>query len=84
MPDPLPKIDIKYFAMLREERGCGEETVETAAGTPAELYSALRQAHGFKLPQEALKVAINGEFREWDTPLADQDSVVFIPPVAGG
>jgi molybdopterin converting factor small subunit len=31
-----------------------------------------------------LKVAINGEFTDWSTPLADGDEVVFIPPVAGG
>jgi molybdopterin converting factor small subunit len=31
-----------------------------------------------------LKVAVNDEFRDWDTPLAAGDRVVFIPPVAGG
>jgi len=31
-----------------------------------------------------LRVAINGEFAEWSTPLAAGDAVVFIPPVAGG
>jgi molybdopterin converting factor small subunit len=29
-------------------------------------------------------VAINAEFRDWQSPLKDGDSVVFIPPVAGG
>jgi molybdopterin converting factor small subunit len=31
-----------------------------------------------------MKVAINDEFSEWNSELADGDSVVFIPPVAGG
>jgi molybdopterin converting factor small subunit len=31
-----------------------------------------------------LRVAINNEFRDWSTPLAEGDAVVFIPPVAGG
>jgi molybdopterin converting factor small subunit len=31
-----------------------------------------------------LKVAINAEFGDWAQPLAEGDTVVFIPPVAGG
>ncbi|MBV8784200.1 MAG: MoaD/ThiS family protein, partial [Gammaproteobacteria bacterium] len=40
--------------------------------------------HGFTLAPEALRVAVNAEFRDWSTPLAANDVVVFIPPVAGG
>ena len=31
-----------------------------------------------------LRVAVNSEFGEWEQPLSEGDSVVFIPPVAGG
>ena len=31
-----------------------------------------------------LRVAVNEEFREWGAPLAANDRIVFIPPVAGG
>jgi molybdopterin converting factor small subunit len=31
-----------------------------------------------------LRVAVNGEFGDWEQPLAEGDAVVFIPPVAGG
>jgi molybdopterin converting factor small subunit len=31
-----------------------------------------------------LRVAVNGDFGEWEHPLAAGDTVVFIPPVAGG
>ena len=31
-----------------------------------------------------LKVALNSEFSDWQTPLKHGDTVVFIPPVAGG
>ena len=34
-------------------------------------------------PQQ-LKVALNAEFSDWQTPLKHGDTVVFIPPVAGG
>ena len=44
----------------------------------------LAAAHGFTLGVERVKVAINNEFASWDRPLAANDTVVFIPPVAGG
>ncbi len=75
---------IQYFALLREQRGLDEETIESSAATAAELYTELSQQHGFTLATSALKVAINDEFANWSTPLSDGDTVVFIPPVAGG
>ncbi len=44
----------------------------------------LAPRYGFSLPVHGLNVAVNDEFRDWDTPLADGDTVVFIAPVAGG
>ena len=32
----------------------------------------------------ALKVAVNAGFSDWQHALADGDTVVFVPPVAGG
>ena len=81
---PPKEVYVRYFAMLREERGCPEETVQTSARTPAELYEELRCLHGFSMGQENLQVAVGDEFRGWDTPVANHDTVAFIPPVAGG
>ena len=80
----MNQIQIRYFAQLREQRGCAEETVSTSAETPADLYRELASTHGFRLGPEHLQVAVNDEFRDWNTPLADKDTVVFIAPVAGG
>ena len=77
-------VHVQYFAMLREERGLGEETVETAAATAADLYQELKALHGFGLPMDNLQVAINEEIHPWPTQLNPGDRVVFIPPVAGG
>ena len=77
-------IQVQYFAMLREQAGCGEEKIETSADTPAALYRELCRRHGFTLPAEGLKVAINDDFAAWNTPLKDGVRVVFIPPFAGG
>ena len=58
--------------------------MRSTARTPAELYAELTTRHPFTLPKEMLKVAINAEFGDWTQPLAEGDTVVFIPPVAGG
>jgi molybdopterin-guanine dinucleotide biosynthesis protein A len=81
VPRPL---EVRYFALLREQAGASRETLTTGARNPRELYAELRSRHGFTLPTEMLKVAVNGEFGDWEQPLMAGDSIVFIPPVAGG
>jgi molybdopterin-guanine dinucleotide biosynthesis protein A len=77
-------IRVQYYAILREQAGRSDETLDTSAGTPAELYAELRKRHPFQLGAAQLKVALNSEFSDWQTPLKHGDTVVFIPPVAGG
>ncbi len=80
----MKTVQVQYFAMLREQAGCGEETIATAADTPAALYEELRSRRGFTLARERVRVALNGEFSSWETPLIDGARVVFMPPFAGG
>jgi molybdopterin converting factor subunit 1 len=77
-------IHVQYFAILREQRGLAAETLATPAATVSDLYRELQARHGFTLPAARLRVAINGEFVPWSAPLAENTTVVFIPPVAGG
>ena len=77
-------VRVQYYALFREQAGRSEESVSTTAATPAALYEELQSRHPFKLAPSQLKVAINADFRDWSTPLTDGDTVVFIPPVAGG
>lgn len=77
-------LRVQYYAILREQAGRSEETLDTSAATPTELYAQLRQRHPFQLEPAQLKVALNSEFGDWETPLKHGDTVVFIPPVAGG
>jgi molybdopterin-guanine dinucleotide biosynthesis protein A len=82
---PVPmQLKIQYYALMREQAGRSEETLETSASTPADLYAELAARHGFTLSREQLKVAVNSEFSDWSRKLAANDAVVFIPPVAGG
>jgi len=91
LPDPPPRrggasktVRVQYYAILREQAGRSDETLDTSAATPAELYADLRKRHPFQLAPEQLKVALNAEFADWQAPLKHGDTVVFIPPVAGG
>ena len=78
------QLKIQYYALMREQAGRSEETLETSASTPAGLYEELVARYGFTLSREQLKVAVNSEFSDWSRPLKIGDAVVFIPPVAGG
>lgn len=78
------RVQVCYFAVLRELRGISEESLETSAETVEQLYDELVVTHNFTLNKEMIKVAINDSFVPWDTTLNPDDTVVFIPPVAGG
>lgn len=77
-------VDVQYFAILREQRGLAQEKLTTAAATPVALYEELRSRHGFTLPADRIRAAVNDAFVSSTTPLRAGDRVVFIPPVAGG
>jgi molybdopterin-guanine dinucleotide biosynthesis protein A len=83
-PAAARRLEVQYFALLREQTGRREERLTSAARTPRELYAELGARYPFTLDTGMLRVAVNGEFTEWTTELKDGDSVVFIPPVAGG
>lgn len=83
-PAAALQINIQYYALLREQAGHSSESLLTTAGTPRELYQELKGRYPFSLAAEMLRVAVNSEFGDWEQRLQDGDSVVFIPPVAGG
>jgi molybdopterin-guanine dinucleotide biosynthesis protein A len=78
------QLKVQYYALMREQAGRSEETLETKASNPADLYAELVARYGFTLSRQQLKVAVNSEFSDWSRQLAAGDAVVFIPPVAGG
>lgn len=77
-------VTLQYYAQLREQARTSVEQLDTSATSLRDVYDELRARHGFNLPAEALKVAVNARFSDWDVTLRDGDTVVFIPPVAGG
>lgn len=84
MPSPR-QIHVRFFAILREQAGLASLTAESAAPDAAALYAELQgRFPGLTFPAALLKVSINERYAELTTPLAANDRVVFIPPVAGG
>ncbi|MGH8296041.1 MAG: NTP transferase domain-containing protein [Steroidobacteraceae bacterium] len=77
-------LHIQYYALLREQAGRSSESLVTTAATPRQLYQELKGRYPFSLAPEMLRVAVNSDFGDWEQRLNDGDSVVFIPPVAGG
>lgn len=80
----MTQVTVQYFAILREQRGLTQEALATAASTPGDLYAELRARHGFTLPPDRIRAAVNDEFVDSAVMLREGDRVVFIPPVAGG
>lgn len=80
----MKTLHIEYYALLREQAGVKEQTLQSDTGTPAELYRQLAGEHGFSLGTDQLRAVVNEEFASWNQKLQDGDRVVFIPPVAGG
>jgi molybdopterin synthase sulfur carrier subunit len=82
------KLDIRYFAWLRERIGTGHETVETEAATVADLVAELRardesHAHAFS-DLRAVRAAVDRDLVDLDAPLSGAREVAFFPPMTGG
>ena len=78
------QINILYFASLRDKTGKSQELINTKARTINELYDELSQRYEFNIDRNHLRVAKNEEYVPFETPLTHLDTIVFIPPVAGG
>lgn len=78
------ELKIIYFASLRDDTKKMQETFNTNASSVNGLYEELNDLYNFKIDKDHLKVALNEEYKNFDTKLTDGDTVVFIPPVSGG
>lgn len=78
------RVTVRYFAVLKDRRGLGSETLETSARTAGELAATLIMEHSLGLPPALVRIALGGTFVSDDHLLQEGDSVALIPPVAGG
>lgn len=84
VPTVSVKVTVLYFASLRDAAGLASETLPTDASNLRALYENLRTLHGFALPVERLRVAVDGAFARWDDTPREGSEIAFIPPVSGG
>lgn len=78
------RLQVLYFASLRDAAGMERETVATDAADLAGLYAAVRGQHGFTFDRDRLRVAVDGAFASWSDAPREGSEVAFIPPVSGG
>jgi molybdopterin synthase sulfur carrier subunit len=84
------KIQLRYFASVREDLGASAETLELPAGiaTIGQLRAHLRERgsawNQALAPGRALRMAKNQAMANEESALADGDEVAFFPPVTGG
>jgi molybdopterin synthase sulfur carrier subunit len=78
------KVEVLYFAALRDSAGMASECVETNAGDLAALYAERQAKHGLPFPQRQLRVAVDGAFAGWADGVRAGSVIAFIPPVSGG
>jgi molybdopterin synthase sulfur carrier subunit len=76
-------VTVLYFASLRDAAGRESEQLPVPASLGV-LYAEVRARHGFALPQERLRVAVDGAFVDWDSAPREGAEIAFIPPVSGG
>ena len=80
----MTRVNVLYFASLRDAAGMATERVESSGPDQRGLYAELQARHGFVLPVDRLRVAVDGAFARWDDGLHEGSEVAFIPPVSGG
>jgi molybdopterin synthase sulfur carrier subunit len=80
----MTRVRVLYFASLRDAAGRAEEDVQTGAADLASLYAEVQSRHQLPFPQRQLRVAVDGDFVSWTTPLREGSDVAFLPPVSGG
>lgn len=80
------RVQVLFFGRVRELAGLIEEVAEVPPGT---TLASLFDRYSARYPKLAsfrssLVASRNEEFASWDTELADNDTISFLPPVSGG
>jgi molybdopterin synthase catalytic subunit len=75
------RVEVRFFAGLREQVGARERSLELPDGARAgDVFGAL----GLGDEPPGLLYAVNRAYAAREAPLADGDEVALIPPVSGG
>ena len=82
------KLNVRYFASIREALGQGSETIQTSAATLAALRDELIARGGPYATAlargKSVRMAIDQIMSDETVELRDGCEVAFFPPVTGG
>lgn len=78
------KLEIRYFASLREKRGLSREEIEGNWSSLREVYAEIQKQHGFDLGPDLVRPALSDRYVDWDQAPLDGQTLHLIPPVSGG
>jgi molybdopterin synthase sulfur carrier subunit len=82
------KVNVKYFASIRESVGVGSEQLDTAASTLGGLRDELIARGGVHAQSlargRAVRVALDQVMGDESAVLSEGCEVAFFPPVTGG
>ena len=80
------RIRVQFFASLKDIVGKSEMSMTIAeTATPRSVFQELES----RFPEltryrPLVLIAINQEYKDWDTRMAPGDEIVFFPPISGG
>ena len=80
------RVQVRFFASLREIVGSSADTLQLAEGSTVEqAWVTLAAAHPALAPRrEHVAAALDRRYVPFDAILTDGCELVFIPPVSGG
>ena len=84
----MNKLNVRYFASIREGLGLGQELVQTEAVTVGALRDELLARGGayaeLLARGRAVRVAVDQQMQDESAALHEGAEVAFFPPVTGG
>jgi len=79
------RIKLRYFASVRELVGASEGEIELPEGSTVEgMLETVKRYYERLREVDRILVAVNGEYVNPRTLLADGDVAALFPPVSGG
>ena len=75
------KIKLLAFAQAADQLGFRERVVDCSGD---DSPRGMLTTHAPKLDCSLMRVAVDGEYRDWDAAIGEAREIAIIPPVSGG
>ena len=80
------KVEVRYYAVLREQAGVGKDLIEIPSGSNGEsLLAAIVRKHPALAPYiSSLRLATDSAYVSNVSEISENAVILLIPPVSGG